>query len=315
MNITLLNRLRAAEGAFVALSELGAELSVVRGELEELEAFGFGLERHPYRGVAYRGPAERLCPDQIEHELGTKRVGRRVAVWNRVASTNDLAARGASSAANEGLVVLAEEQTAGRGRRGRRWTTPPRSAVLMSVLLFPPERLDEAGWLTALGAVATAEVVAEWTGLEAKIKWPNDVRVAGRKIAGVLVERSGGAIVGIGLNANTTSDDLADDLASSATSLRILRGEPVDRSELARALIRRLDAWYDRGWSLGPETLNRPWRERSEHLGQWIAVETPTRRLVGRLDDLDLQRGAALAQAEGPTCRIPARDILSLTPA
>ena len=160
-------------------------------------SFGFGIEQHPYRGAAYRGPAERLCPDQIEHGLATRWIGRRIAVWNRVTSTNDLAARAGTSASNDGLVVLAEEQTAGRGRRGRSWTAPPRSSILMSVVLFPPPHLAPAvpeaafgcAWLTALGAVATAEVVAAWTGRDATIKWPNDVRVDGRKIAGILVER------------------------------------------------------------------------------------------------------------------------------
>ena len=112
--------------------------SRVRADLDALAAFGFGIERHPYRGAAYAGPAERLCPDQIEHELATRWIGRRIAVWSRVASTNDLAAQAGTSASNDGLVVLAEEQTAGRGRRGRSWTAPPRSSILMSVLLFPP---------------------------------------------------------------------------------------------------------------------------------------------------------------------------------
>ena len=189
MNIPLLQCLREARGEFVPLADLGADLEVVRRDLEELEAFGFAIERHPHNGVAYRGPAARLCPDQIEWELGTSRVGRRIAVWSRVTSTNDLAARASASSANDGLVILAEEQTAGRGRRGRAWCTPPRSSILMSVLLFPPPYLDDPAWLTAMGAVAVAEVVETWTGCEARIKWPNDVRVEGRKVAGVLVER------------------------------------------------------------------------------------------------------------------------------
>src|SRR5438552_12882288 len=198
LNIPLLERLRAAGENFVPLDELGADRDQVRGDLNALAAFGFGIERHPYRGVAYVGPAERLCPDQIEHELGTRWIGRRIAVWSRVSSTNDLAARAGGCTSNDGLVILAEEQTAGRGRRGRSWTAPPRSSILMSVVLFPPPELAPArpaaafgcAWLTALGAVATAEVVSAWTGRDATIKWPNDVRVDGRKIAGILVERA-----------------------------------------------------------------------------------------------------------------------------
>ena len=185
LNMPLLDRLRAAAGDYVPLDGLGPDTDRVRDDLDALAAFGYGIERHPYRGAAYAGPADRLCPDQIEHELSTRRVGRRISVWSRVSSTNDLAARAAVSASNAGLVVLAEEQTAGRGRRGRSWSAPPRSSILMSVLLFPPPHLAPAvpeaafgcAWLTVLGAVATAEVVTAWTGRNAAIKWPNDVRV------------------------------------------------------------------------------------------------------------------------------------------
>lgn len=315
LNIPLLHRLRDARGAFVPLAELGEPLDAVRADLDALERFGFVIERHPYRGAAYREPATRLCPDQIEHALDPRRVGRRVTVWSRVGSTNDLAARAAGSAANEGLVVLAEEQAAGRGRRGRTWVAPPCSSILMSVLLFPPGPLDEVAWLTALGAVAVAEVVAETTGLDARIKWPNDVRVAGKKVAGVLVERGAGAVIGIGLNANAVAADFADGLAGSASSLRILTGSQVDRSELARALILRLDHWYDQAWSLGPSSLDRPWRDRSEHLGAVVRVETRTGSIVGRLDDLDLRRGLSLTTAEGHVASVASGDIVALAAA
>ncbi len=197
LNIALLERLRSACGQFVSLVDLGADRQRVWNDLDALTQFGFQIERHPYLGVAFRGPADRLCPDQIEHGLETRIIGRRIAVWNRVGSTNDVAARAASNLANDGLVVLAEEQTAGRGQRGRLWTAPPRSSILMSVLIFSPadsraSRLEAhagAAWLTALAAVSTAEVVASWSGCDARIKWPNDVRVGGRKVAGILVER------------------------------------------------------------------------------------------------------------------------------
>ncbi|MBX6315064.1 MAG: biotin--[acetyl-CoA-carboxylase] ligase [Isosphaeraceae bacterium] len=310
MNIPLLQRLRAAQGAFVPLVELGGDLDAVRADLGALEAFGFRLEHHPYFGVAYRGPAERLCPDQIEWNLGTSRIGRRIAVWNRVSSTNDLAARASGSAANDGLVILAESQTAGRGRRGRTWTAPPASSILMSVLLFPPRDLDDPAWLTALGAIAAAEVVEAWTGREARIKWPNDVRVDGRKIAGVLVERGAGAVIGIGLNVNLALSDLPEGLRHSATSLLALRGEPADRSEVARALILRLDEHYVRSLAVGPEALAQPWRSRLEILGQTARLLTRNGSLVGRLVDADLQGGLILEPFGEPRRRVAAAEVL-----
>jgi BirA family biotin operon repressor/biotin-[acetyl-CoA-carboxylase] ligase len=316
VNIPLLRRLRDAAGQFVPLVELCSAIDQIQSDLDELAAFGFVLERHPYWGVAYRGPADRLCPDQIEDDLGTRWIGRRIAVWNRVASTNDIAVRAAASTANEGLVVLAEEQSAGRGRRGRSWTAPAGSSVLMSVLLFPPPELAETAWLTALGAVATAEVVAACTGSDAgvTIKWPNDVRVGGRKIAGVLVERGAGAVIGIGLNANLDLDGLAPELRATATSLGRVMGRRIDRSELVRALIQRLDAWYELGRSSGSESLNPPWRDRSEHLGRLVTVTTPDGPAHGRLDDLHLQRGILLTLADGRRRQIALPEVLSIAP-
>ncbi len=315
MNIALLVQLREAGGAFVAIDTLGSSRDAVLRDLDELTAFGFAIEHHPYLGAAYRAPAERLCPDQIEYQLGTRRIGRRIAVWNRVASTNDLAARASTSTVNQGLVILAEEQSAGRGSRGRTWTAPARSSVLMSVLLFPPDgQLAEPAWLTALAAVAVAEVVSEWTGRAAAIKWPNDVRVDGRKIAGILVERGAGAVIGIGLNANLATADFPDELRDKATSLQILLGAPVDRSDLVRALIRRLDDHFDASERQGPSVLNLPWRERSEHLGRLVAVSTLDGTLRGRLDELDLTDGLRLSLEDGQSRQVPAREVLTITP-
>ncbi|WP_337176694.1 biotin--[acetyl-CoA-carboxylase] ligase [Paludisphaera sp.] len=327
LDVALLDRLRAASG-FARLDELPGDRSKVAAAVDALAAFGFDLERRDGE-VAYRGPSPRLCPDQIEHELGTTRVGRRVAVWSRVESTNDLAARGAATTANDGLVVLAEEQTAGRGRRGRSFVAPAGSCLLMSVLLFPPENLapsaGDAGagtaWLTLVGAIAAAEVASERTGRHAVVKWPNDVRVDGRKLCGVLVERvirpdgPAAAVVGIGLNVNVPAEAFPPDLRDSATSLGILAGRPLDRSDLARDLIRRLDRWYEAGLREGPSALAPAWRSRCEHLGRPVRVATPTAILAGRLVDVDLEHGLALETAPGSALvRVPLDAVAALGP-
>jgi BirA family biotin operon repressor/biotin-[acetyl-CoA-carboxylase] ligase len=320
LNIALLERLRSAGGQFVSLLDLGANQAGVCNDLDALTRFGFQIESHPYLGAALRGPACRLCPDQIEHGLQTRTIGRRIAVWNRVVSTNDMAARAAANPANDGLVILAEEQTAGRGQRGRPWTVPPRTSILMSVLIFPPAESKaprpeaHAGnaWLTALAAVTTAELVTDWGGHDARIKWPNDVRVLGRKIAGVLVERAlspdylactksssarrhHGVVIGIGLNVNLEEASFPADLRSSATSLGILRGgELIDRSELARDLIGRLDSRYEQVITHGVGVLSDRWRAHSEHLGKLVRIMTLDNEMRGRLVDLDFDRGLIL---------------------
>jgi BirA family biotin operon repressor/biotin-[acetyl-CoA-carboxylase] ligase len=285
----------------------------VHRDLDELEAFGFTIERHPLLGVAYRGPSERLCPDQIEFGLEPRRIGRRIAVWNRVASTNDLAARASGSRGNEGLVIVAEEQSAGRGRRGRVWTAPPQSSILMSVLLFPPETLAQPAWLTALGALAAALVAEQFTGFPARIKWPNDVRVEGRKLAGVLVERGAGAVLGIGLNANLGTNDFPEDLQQTATSLQLILGASVDRSEVARALIERLDELYDQGLTHGPQALQESWRARLESIGLRVRVQTTSGVLCGRLLDADLVSGLQMETGDGRDGRIATHEVVALT--
>jgi len=307
VNIPLLHRLREAGGDFIEVPGLGPDL-------DELQAFGFAIERHPLLGAAYRGPAARLCPDQVEWELGTVVVGRRVAVWNRVGSTNDLAAKAAASLANDGLVILAEEQTAGRGSRGRTWTAPPGSSLLMSVLLFPPPGLQDPAWLTALAAVAVAEVVARAGGgrLDARIKWPNDVRVDGRKVAGILVERGRGTVLGIGLNVNLDVDQFPGPLRQSATSLRGLLGRPLDRSELARDLIRSLDSHYVHALASGPDPLGGRYNGLSEHVGREVDVETATGTVGGRLRELDLRRGLTLGSGDGETRAVAIGDVASI---
>lgn len=151
----------------------------------------------------------------------------------------------------EGTVAVAEEQTQGRGRLGRSWHAPPRTSVLVSVLLRPavdPARLPE---LSLIAGGAVAEAIAEVTGIEPAIKFPNDVLVGGRKVAGILAESSGGRVVlGIGVNANQTQDQLPAGAQTEPSSLRVELGESVDRAVLLAATLARLEEAYDR-WTRG----------------------------------------------------------------
>jgi BirA family biotin operon repressor/biotin-[acetyl-CoA-carboxylase] ligase len=151
----------------------------------------------------------------------------------------------------EGAVAVAEEQSEGRGRLGRTWHAPPRTSVLVSVLLRPeiePSRLPELS-LVAGGAVA--EAIADVTGIDPAIKFPNDVLVRGKKVAGILAESSDGRVVlGVGVNANQTAEELPDGAQTPPTSLRVELGEPVDRAALLAAILLRLERAYDR-WISG----------------------------------------------------------------
>ena len=151
----------------------------------------------------------------------------------------------------EGTVAVAEEQSEGRGRLGRKWDAPPRTSILVSVLLRPPVDPPRLPELSLVAGGAVAEAISEVTGIEPTIKFPNDVLVSGRKVAGILAESSEGRVVlGIGVNANQTQGELPPDAQTEPTSLRIELGKPVERAPLLAAILIQLERAYD-AWVTG----------------------------------------------------------------
>jgi len=146
----------------------------------------------------------------------------------------------------EGTVAVAEEQTEGRGRLGRTWDAPARTSVLVSVLLLPRVESARLPELSLVAGGAVAEAIAEVTGIEPVIEFPNDVLVGGRKVAGILAESGEGRVVlGVGVNANQTSEELPENARTEPTSIRLELGEPVDRAELLAEILVRLERAYD----------------------------------------------------------------------
>lgn len=194
--------------------------------------------------------SDRLAADELRGLLGECRMGNQLVVIEEVRSTNDIAWEAAERSTSEGFVVFAERQTAGRGRYGRRWETTPYLGLWFSVLLRPRITLNESSGLTSLLAGVIAATIIEETGCAASIKAPNDIYVAGRKIAGVLVEgrtaRDGSyvAIGGMGVNVNQTLEDFPAELHKTAGSLRMATGRQIQRGPLAVALLRKLETDY-----------------------------------------------------------------------
>jgi len=151
----------------------------------------------------------------------------------------------------EGAVAVAEEQSEGRGRLGRSWQAPAGTSVLVSVLLRPPLEAARLPELSLVAGGAVAQAIADVTGIDPAIKFPNDVLVEGRKVAGILAESSDGRVVlGIGVNANQTREQLPADAQTEPTSLRLELGEPVDRATLLSAILLQLERAYD-AWIRG----------------------------------------------------------------
>ena len=185
--------------------------------------------------------ADSLVPDAVQPLL-TGRFGRVYHYEERCPSTQRLL----QADDPEGAVAVAEEQSEGRGRLGRSWHAPAGTSVLISILLRPavdPPRLPE---LSLIAGGAVAEAIADTTGLDPAIKFPNDVLLGGRKVAGILAEAGDGRVVlGIGVNANQTVEQLPPDTETEPTSLRLELGEPVDRAALLAAILSRVEQAYD----------------------------------------------------------------------
>lgn len=237
-------------------------------------------------------------------DLGTRLVGRYVRWHDSVSSTNDLALGLAQIPVPEGTVVIAEEQTAGRGRLGRAWASP-RGGVWLSVILNPGLPVERTSVVGLAAAIAAAQAIRKTTGLLARLKWPNDVLVEAKKVVGILAEAPPGAdwvVVGIGINANIAQEALPEVSGYPATSLQALLGHAVDREALIRALLRELDRGYAVLRSAGVRGVLRRWREMSETLGRPVCVETPDAVVSGTACDID-EAGALLVQLEDGTIR------------
>lgn len=218
--------------------------------------------------------------------METRRLGRRVLVYDQVDSTNIQAAALAHDPANDGVVLLAREQTGGRGQHGRSWLSDPDTSVLLSVLIFPPLNLRRPVILAAWAANSVCETVRQLLGLQAKIKWPNDVLLRGRKVCGILIEQASGVVVGIGLNVNQTRDSFAAAGLPQAGSLAMFAGRPLDCSEVARTVIGVLDEEYDRLHQGDWAALESCWKWRTGLLGKQVMVECTEGMFCGRLREL-----------------------------
>lgn len=236
---------------------------------------------------------------------------RNITVVETTGSTNaDLIAQ-AIAGAPEGTVIVAEEQRQGRGRMGRRWASPARAALMVSVLLrpgdVPPAR---RGWLPLLAGVAAATAVRRVTGVPAALKWPNDLLVGDRKLAGILAEQSVDAIVtGLGLNVSTTREELPALTHGSlpATSLRLEGATGLDRDSLLLALLGQLERWYLAWRDASPpgdpdrSGLRLAYLELSATVGRNVRVERPAGNVTaGRATGIDGEGRLVVQRADGP---------------
>ena len=216
---------------------------------------------------------------------------------------------------SEGVVVFAESQKKGRGRLGRQWHSPARKGLWFSVLLRPDLRPQAATQLTVVAATALARAIRKQTGLMPEIKWPNDILLRGKKVAGILTELSAELdhvkhlIIGIGVDVNLTSTDLPADLRKLATSLRIESGQAVSRPELAAAIMRELDADYALVRTGQFAAVADEWEEQCTTIGRTVTIRIGDRAQTGVAESLDSEGALLLRTQHGRLERIIGGDV------
>jgi len=248
-----------------------------------------------------------------EWHLETRQLGQRVLVYEVTDSTSTRCAALADDPGNHGLVVLAHAQTAGRGQHGRSWLCQPGMGVLLSVLLFPPPELRRPALLTAWAAVSVCELIRQATGLPARIKWPNDVLLQGRKVCGILIEQHRGLVVGIGLNLNQEPNTFLADGLTEAGSLHLFTGHRYDGEQVARELIACLDQQYQHLLSGELAPLESRWRDGLDLVGRYVFVEGHTGSYRGYVLDLTFDGVALVADAAEPLL-LPPESIRHIRP-
>jgi BirA family biotin operon repressor/biotin-[acetyl-CoA-carboxylase] ligase len=259
-----------------------------------------------------------FTPKIVNAHWGTQVIGKKVHVFDQLDSTNSEAYRIARDGGEEGEIVVADRQLRGKGRLGRTWFSPPGLNLYVSILLRPPVNTRDAPFITLMAAVATARATEEVSGLRPRIKWPNDLLIQGKKIAGLLNEMRGKAgtvdcvILGIGINVNMTLKMMPEEIRSVATSLREELGYEVSRVEFLRVLLQEVEREYQALLAGETGRILRRWEDYSQMVGSLVELKSSDEVIRGKVEGIDPDGSLLLRAPDGSERRIIAGDISPL---
>ena len=315
----ILSALRENRGG-VSGAELSEQLGISRAaiwaRIEELRSLGYEIEAGPHFGYRLIHSPDVLHADDLLACLGkTKVIGRDIRVFEQTTSTNDVMEKLARDGVKAGVVVFAESQTKGRGRLGRKWISPAHKGLWFSILLRPDLRPQETTQLTVVAAIALRRAIESETNLKPEIKWPNDILIGGKKVAGILTElsaeldRINHVILGIGVDVNLSAGEFPAELKKTATSLKIETGEAIARAELASAILRELDGDYSRICAGKFPAVAEEWEKNCVTIGKNVTVQIGDRKIRGRAESLDDDGALRLRTEHGRLERITGGDV------
>ncbi|GIP25630.1 bifunctional ligase/repressor BirA [Paenibacillus sp. J23TS9] len=316
---TLLDLLLANPQEFISGEEISRRLSVSRTavwkQINKLREAGYEFEAVPHKGYRILRKPERLDTLSLIKAMKTKTMGQKVKIIESTVSTQEEAKLLAEEDAPEGTLVIAEEQTGGKGRMGRKWYSPKGKGIWMSLVLRPKQPMHYMPQLTLMTGVAVCRAVRRTTGVMAGLKWPNDLLVNGRKISGILLESAAEdeyvryCIAGIGISVNLDPQDYPEALTDVATSLKIEAGEEVDRVALIAAVLEEFEVLYALYQQEGFGPIASLWEALSVTLGKSVTVNTARGAVIGTAEKLDHSGALLIATGEGQHVSIFSGDV------
>ncbi len=287
--LEIIKILKGSEGKAVSGEKLGNQLGISRTMvwkyIKSLMKEGYGIESSPKIGYTLTSVPDLLYPDAIRMGLRTTLIGQKIHHFDELTSTN-ITAKELAHDAEDGTIVIAEVQKGGRGRLGREWLSP-RGGIWMSVILKPTISLAHASRLTLVAGIAISKAMRK-LGMDARIKWPNDILVNSKKVCGILTEVNAEVelvdyiVVGIGINANVDMDEFSDDVRDVATTLLSELGRPIDRISFIQDILFELEQEYIRFRTQPFSGILNEWISLSDTIGKQVSVTTPHKILEGK---------------------------------
>lgn len=290
----LINRLSLSDGEYISGAELARQIGVSRNAVwkavKSLENDGYIIESVTSKGYRIASQSNKLSAEIITSKLNAKKLGKRIIILDKTDSTNNYAKNIAAKGAVHGTVVVADTQTAGKGRLGRNFVSPFGMGLYMSVIIRPTFSIDVAALITSAAAVASAEAVEKLCGNDVHIKWVNDLYMNGRKICGILTEASMGleisspdyVVIGIGINVRKFEFD--DELGKRVSSIETETGKIINRNELCALVLDRLEYYMD---NLEKRSHIDEYKRRELLTGNIITASIGTEKIMGRAVGID----------------------------
>ena len=317
MEEKILKVLKENSDSYVSGEELSRKLKVTRASIwkhmENLRHIGYDIEAQPHLGYKLTGIPDKLLSHEIMWGLKTKVIGKKIYSYASIDSTNNIAYKMAEEGADEGSVIVAEEQKKGKGRIGRSWSSP-KGEIYFSLILRPGMVPTEVSKLTLVAAVSVAQAIRELTGISALIKWPNDILVNNKKLCGILTElkaeqdQTSFVILGVGINVNTKPSLLP----KHATSITKELGRDFPKVDLMRKLLKNIETHYILFKNNKFKDIIGEWKDLSAILGSRVKVMDKAHNIEGMAIDVD-EGGALIVRLDnGLNERILAGDIIKV---